>query len=229
METEVRAVIGKYGLIAVREFVEAECKITWEYLKTLYGSSLTEKLELAEPSSLTVNQIQPPTEKPVEETEKVPIVKKLIQRKPVKVIDFLTSSQEETEVHTTNTLIVEKGPVLEEEEECDFEEEAQSDHEEETTIKEVTAYRAKTKEERDDEKRRHKEAVRSKRDELQKQGIRPSSLLTKENLKKWLDQGMSYQRIAREHVGLNETIISHEAEKHGLKSQIAGIMKRKGM
>ena len=223
--------IGKYGLIAIREFVEAECKATWEYLKTIYSSPSTEKPSVSEHAILTETQpITELTEKSVEDAEKVPIVKKLIQRKPVKVIDFLTSSQPEPDNQPKNTLIVEKEPVLEEEhEEEEFEEEEQTEQEDDTTIKEVTAYRAKTKEERDEEKRNHKDAVRTKREELQKQGIRPSSLLTKENLKKWLDQGMSYQRIAREKVGLNETIISQEAEKHGMKSQIAGMMRRKGM
>ena len=226
METELRTSIGKYGLIAVREFVEAECKATWEYLKMIYdGSKPSNTPEPQYPQETTM----PISEKSVGELEKVPIVKKLIQRKPVKVIDFLTTTNSTEDILPKNVLVVEKEPVLEEDYDFEEEEDEQTEQEDENTIKEVTAYRVKTKEERDEEKRKHKEAVKAKRDELQKQGIRPSSLLTKENLKKWLDQGMSYQRIAREFVGLSETIISHEAEKHGMKSQIAGIMKRKGM
>ncbi len=70
--------------------------------------------------------------------------------------------------------------------------------------------------------------VKKKHDELVSQGIKPSSLLTKENLARWLGEGKSYQRIAREHVGLNETIISHTASRYGLSSQIAGLLRRKG-
>jgi hypothetical protein len=246
METEVRAVLGKYGLIAVREFVEAECKATWEYLNVLYGNTVrstpvsieTEKVVPTSPAveetvldmistehvvdngTVTVNQ----------EEEKVKEDKKIIQRRPIKVIDFLKKPIVVNLVSNTEqrrNVLVEK-----EDRKDDIAFEPESNNEELQEVSSVEgdkAYRVKTKEEREEEKRIHKETVKKKHDELVSQGIKPSSLLTKENLTKWLGEGKSYQRIAREHVGLNETIISHTASRYGLSSQIAGIMRRKGV
>ena len=51
------------------------------------------------------------------------------------------------------------------------------------------------------------------------------SLLTKENMEKWLNSGMSYQRIAREEVGLSEKIVSSKAKEYGLTSKIGNIIR----
>ena len=65
--------------------------------------------------------------------------------------------------------------------------------------------------------------------ELINSGIKPESLLTRENLEKWLDSGMSYQRIAREITGCHESVVSASANKYGLKSKIGKIMMLKNM
>jgi hypothetical protein len=61
-------------------------------------------------------------------------------------------------------------------------------------------------------------AVEAKYDELLANGVEPESLLTKENLEKWLKSGKSYQKIARDHVGLHESIVSTKAKEFGFKS-----------
>jgi hypothetical protein len=69
-------------------------------------------------------------------------------------------------------------------------------------------------------KAKHKEEVQKKHKELTEKGIKPESLLTKENLTKWLGEGKSYMRIAREDVGVPENEISAIAKTFGLQSDI---------
>jgi hypothetical protein len=78
-------------------------------------------------------------------------------------------------------------------------------------------------------KAKHKEEVLKKRKELEDQGIKPESLLTKENLTKWLGQGMSYMKIAREQVGVPENEVAAAAKTFGLQSDMRKyiVMKKK--
>lgn len=69
-------------------------------------------------------------------------------------------------------------------------------------------------------KAKHKEEVLKKHKELTEKGIRPESLLTKENLTKWLGDGMSYMRIARECTGVSENEIAAIAKTFGLQSDV---------
>lgn len=67
-----------------------------------------------------------------------------------------------------------------------------------------------------------KEQEGKKHAELVSQGIDPSSLLTVENLKKWVEEEKkSYSYIARRLVGLPEGQVSMEAKKHNIMSEIA--------
>jgi hypothetical protein len=85
-------------------------------------------------------------------------------------------------------------------------------------------YPIKTGEQIKKERYDHRAAVDKKRAEIEAQGIEPESLLTKENLEKWIGAGMSYQRIARELTGCHEADVSRYAKRFGLKSIIAGII-----
>jgi hypothetical protein len=69
-----------------------------------------------------------------------------------------------------------------------------------------------------DPKEQQRLAVEAKHQELLAEGIDPESLLTKENLEKWLKSGKSYQKIARDYVGLHESIVSAKAKEFSLKS-----------
>ena len=79
-------------------------------------------------------------------------------------------------------------------------------------------------------KAKHREEVLKKHKELTEKGIRPESLLTKENMTNWLGQGMSYMRIAREQVGVSENEIAAIAKTFGLQSDIKKfiVMKKAG-
>jgi len=79
-------------------------------------------------------------------------------------------------------------------------------------------------------KAKHKEEVAKKYKDLTEKGIKPESLLTKDNLSAWLGQGMSYMRIAREITGVNENEIAAVAKTFGLASDVKKyiVMKKGG-
>lgn len=79
-------------------------------------------------------------------------------------------------------------------------------------------------------KAKHKEEVLKKHKELTEKGIKPESLLTKENLTSWLGSGMSYMRIAREITGVPDNEIAAIAKTFGLQSDIKKfiVMKKAG-
>lgn len=73
-------------------------------------------------------------------------------------------------------------------------------------------------------KRDNTEKTQKKYQELVSNGIIPKSLLTKDNIEKWVKDGLSYTQIARDHVGIDAEEIGLIAKGFGIKSNIA--MKR---
>ena len=66
-----------------------------------------------------------------------------------------------------------------------------------------------------------KEAVAKKRKELEDKGITAKSLLTKENLQKWIGEGCTYSKIAREYTGCTDAEIAAAAKEFGLQSNMS--------
>jgi hypothetical protein len=65
-----------------------------------------------------------------------------------------------------------------------------------------------------------KEQETKKKVELSESGIEPHSLLTKENLERWiLTDSRTYAYIAREYVGLPEAMVSESAKAFGIQSE----------
>jgi hypothetical protein len=65
-----------------------------------------------------------------------------------------------------------------------------------------------------------KEQELKKKQELSDSGIIPNSLLTKENLERWIIQdSRTYAYIAREYVGLPEAMISETAKAFGIQTE----------
>jgi len=76
-------------------------------------------------------------------------------------------------------------------------------------------------------KREQSENESKKYAELLARGIDPETLLTKDNLKKWIETDkLTYAQISRDHVGLPSAQVSTVAKGFGFKSQIA---KRRAM
>lgn len=126
-------------------------------------------------------------------------------------------------IYETNEVVQE--PVIEEKKVESKEQVKESKKEEKKE-----GYVSKSAEELKEMKAKHREAVQAKRAELEGKGIKPEDLLTKSNLEKWLQSGLSYQRIAREHVGIHENQISVVAKTFGLQSNVMQNMfgKRRG-
>ena len=65
-----------------------------------------------------------------------------------------------------------------------------------------------------------KEQELKKKQELSNSGILPNSLLTKENLERWIIQdSRTYAYIAREYVGLPEAMVSETAKAFGIQTE----------
>ena len=65
-----------------------------------------------------------------------------------------------------------------------------------------------------------KEQELKKKQELSDSGILPNSLLTKENLERWIVQdSRTYAYIAREYVGLPEAMVSETAKAFGIQTE----------
>jgi len=76
-------------------------------------------------------------------------------------------------------------------------------------------------------KKEQVDKVKEKNAELVAKGIEPVSLLTKESLKKWVEEeALTYAQIAREHVGLPADQIASLAKGYGFQSPI---VKRRAM
>jgi hypothetical protein len=67
-----------------------------------------------------------------------------------------------------------------------------------------------------------KEQELKKKQELSDSGILPNSLLTKENLERWIIQdSRTYAYIAREYVGLPEAMVSETAKAFGIQTEVS--------
>jgi hypothetical protein len=76
-------------------------------------------------------------------------------------------------------------------------------------------------------KRFQKEAESKKRAELDAKGITVASLMTRDNLKKWIeDEGHTFAWVAREMIGCADTLVSTMAKNYGIQSNIS---KKRGM
>ena len=76
-------------------------------------------------------------------------------------------------------------------------------------------------------KKEQADKVKEKNAELVGKGIEPASLLTKESLKKWVEEeGLTYAQIARDHVGIPADQIASLAKGYGFQSPV---VKRRAM
>ena len=67
-----------------------------------------------------------------------------------------------------------------------------------------------------------KEQETKKLAELTAQGIVPETLLTAQNIKKWIeDEHRTFAYVAREYVGMPEAKVADFAKEHGINSTIS--------
>jgi hypothetical protein len=72
----------------------------------------------------------------------------------------------------------------------------------------------------EDKKTNHKNAIIKKRVELTEQCVEGRTLLTEENLKKWIAEGLTYWKIA-EMTGVWDAEVSALAKSFGLQSEVS--------
>ena len=178
MESELRELIGKYGLTAIHKAIDKEMMDTFAYLSGIYMPEKVEKVEKKPKKNIIVEEVieaESATEE-IEEVEEVdPSVKQV-------VIESAKKEPAEKKVS------IEKQKLYAE-------------------VKAV--------------KDNQKEAVAKKRKELEEKGITAKSLLTKENLQKWIGEGCTYSKIARDYTGCSDAEIAAAAKEYGLQSNLS--------
>lgn len=203
IRVDIRSLIAKYGLAAVHAEFQLEMRETYDFLRQLYEPA---KKNLVIPiANVIPDRIATPHHKPIAST--------VVAIEPPN----LELDSNEQPIQTVSIAPEPHDP----------------------TLKEVViqAKREMIQTQLDDQaagekfsKAKHKEQVIKKQKELLEKGIKPESLLTKDNLTKWLGEGMSYMRIAREQVGVPENEIAALAKSFGLQSDIKKyiVMKKGG-
>jgi hypothetical protein len=184
MESELRILIGKYGMRAVHEGLMKEMRDTFQYLQDVFAI----KNEIVHPMHNSV-----PT---------------------VEVVNDVIPEG----VHTDSFKV---------EEDSLIEEETVTEMPSDPTIKQVVIANPKVAKapvakpkSPTDVKQLDKIEVEKKRQELLAKGIQPESVLTKENLQKWLAEGKSYMKIAKE-TGVKDTQVGAMAKSFGLASSVS--------
>jgi hypothetical protein len=195
IQADIQILIGKYGIVALRNQIEKMCRDTFEELKVLYEGGVVDKAE-----DKIVDIVVPK------------IIKKIV-RKPKPVAGFIIEPEEVICEDKCEEFVVHDVVVPE----TNYE----------AVSEEPKKYIKKTDEELKQIKSNHRIAVQKKHQELLDKGIDPQTLLNKENLEKWLKMGLSYQKIARDHVGVHENVISSVARAMGLKSVMSGLFPAK--
>ena len=181
METELRELIGKYGLKAVHKALDKEMKDTFAYLSGVYGGEKVEKKAV----------------------KKNIIVEEVVE--PEQIIDEFDEEDipEEALDPSVKQVVIESVKKTPEEKKASIEKQKKISDD----VRAAKEYQ--------------KEAVAKKRKELEEKGITAQSLLTKENLQKWIGEGCTYSKIAREYTGCTDAEISLAAKGFGLQSNMS--------
>lgn len=187
MESELRSIIGKYGMRAVHEGLMKEMRVTFQYLQQVFEL----KNEIVMPH--LSNDIH--TVEVVNDTIPEPLY-----------------------LHPEDDSVIEEDSLTEEED-------VQS---KDPMVKEIKIQNHKSKPailsppviDVKHQKAKHREEVDKKKQELLAKGVKPESLLTEANLRKWLGDGWSYMKIAKE-TGVHEVQVTTVAKSFGLQSNIS--------
>jgi hypothetical protein len=204
IRVDIRSLIAKYGLAAVHAEFQLEMRETYDFLRQLYEPA---KNNLVIPiANVIPDRIATPHHKPIATTVvaiEPPNLELDSNEQPTQTVSIATEPHDPT---LKEVVIQAKREMIQ------------------TQLQTDQAPGEKFS------KAKHKEQVLNKQKELLEKGIKPETLLTKENLTKWLGEGMSYMRIAREQVGVPENEIAAIAKSFGLQSDIKKyiVMKRGG-
>ena len=177
MDTELYALLGKYGFKAVHIRLYEIMREEYEYMRTQFEA------------------VQQPVQQPVEQAVQKPLtpVESAKKRKQVKKAQKKSEDEPEAEVRDIIVTLPEKPQFRDPKEVREFQ----------------------------------KAAEEAKRKENEAAGIQLVQILTKENLKKWIEEeGRTYAWVAREKAGCADTQVAAQAQMMGVTSKIT---KKRGM
>ena len=190
MQSDLRSIIGKYGMRAVHEGLMKEMRDTFHYLQEIFEV----KNEIVQPLATHVLPV-------------VEIVNNIIPETILQSDDILSFIPDDDSL-----------------------DEEVNEMPKDPTVKEITIGSNKTKAmpvilsppaiDVKQQKAKHREEVDTKRQDLITKGVKPESLLTEVNLRKWLGDGQSYLKIAKE-TGVHEQQVALIAKGFGLQSNIS--------
>jgi hypothetical protein len=221
-EQSVREVIGKHGIrrvfYAFQKIMKEDYDFLAEYFQDKKSPEVLPPVPVPTPSVKKEKETKSETEEGNEEPKVHKLAKAIIK---VKKVDKHEEKEKEREIPITPETVASQGEEVKDIRIHQFlegEQPIQADPSSAPgippmppkglSVKEIKQWQ-KTEEDR-------------KRDELKSQGIDPQSLLTKDNLKLWIEkENKSYAVVARYHVGLPEMYVSEVAKKFGVQSALA--------
>lgn len=190
MQSDLRNIIGKYGIRAVHEGLMKEMRETFLYLQEVFDQK-----------NVIVNPLS---------THVLPVVEIVDNIIPETILqtDDIHAFIPDNDSLDEEVIEIPKDP----------------------SVKEITIGSNKSKAmpvilsppviDVKQQKAKHREDVDKKRQELVTKGVKPESLLSETNLRKWLGDGQSYLKIAKE-TGVHEQQVALIAKGFGLQSNIS--------
>lgn len=198
MESELRSLIGKYGMRAVHEGLMKEMSETYSYLQTFFQAKNVLVSPHPPPTVQVVNDIIPDTVASNDNLFEEDSVDEATTPMP---IDPTVKHLVISDAKAHKVLKAPTPPVV-----------SSND------TKAISL--AKTTVEVKQQKATHREEVEKKRQELVAKGTKPETLMTESNLRTWLASGWSYMKIAKE-TGVHEAQVANFAKSFGLQSKIS--------
>jgi hypothetical protein len=198
LKSHLRYAISLYGLEAVHTTFQDICKEDYDFLKKLYDVPQGHKV-LKAPTPPAPPVQESPVEEEIPRPEKLRDAKVRVVKKPAS-----EDLANEPFTQTTNTTSTVPAPQV-------------------LTSSVVSTHTQHTESgltDPKDIKKWQKEQEDKKKRELDAQGINPASLLTKENLQKWIvEEKKTFAAVARDHVGLPDSMVSSAAKSYGIQSE----------
>jgi len=210
LKGHLRQAIAWYGLEAVHTSFQEICKEDYDFLKKLYEvpKVLKASVPASSPEASPASAAPAPPAPQQQQEEEIPRPEKLrdvkvrVVKKPTAPEDLLPQPTQPTQptqgtLNTTFTQSVATptAPTASQHTESGL-----------TDPKDIK----KWQKEQEDKKKRELDAL----------GINPASLLTKENLQKWVvDEKKTFAAVARDYVGLPDSMVSSAAKSYGIQSE----------
>jgi hypothetical protein len=196
----LKELIGWYSLEEVHTCLEEICKEEFDFLKRLYSAKVQKTSQVQQPEVQQVQQVQQAQQVQLQQVQQ---------------------SQKHTPLRADTKVVVVKQPEAQHEQSEPESQQPQSQQpQSQQPQSQQQVHNVSGLSDPKDIKKWQKEQEEKKKRELDAQGINPASLLTKENLERWiLQEKKTYAAVARDYVGLPESMISSSAKSFNIQSE----------